>query len=564
MLDSPQGRGLGQTPPQARIRRTRWSALIWALPLAALAIVVYLALQWVAERGEVVTVTFSRSAGARIDETKVTYQGADAGTLVDILPNQDGHRLDFKLRLRPEAKPGLNTNARFFLIGASQGFDLNSLRAVVSGVSIGYAPGEGGTPTRHFEGLEHAPTVLPSDRGTRYLLTARSLSSVHEGAILLFHGLAIGKVSGAKLEDDGNFRLELFVFQPYDALIKTGARFWKVSPLRLSFAGGGLDGSLAPVSTLFSGGIELDTVMESAQSPQSPAESQFTLYSSSGAAQQGLSGPTVRYAFDFANAAGKLEEGAAVTLLGFQIGEVETVRLAYDERTGKPLTAVSALLYPQQIDPSRLGAGTVADGRSATDEKVRKLVSFGYRARLAQSPPLVGAWSIALLQVRGAVAAHLTNDGDNSRIPSAAASASLDDITTAADQILAKVNRIPIAEIGQHLQIITGRLASVTASPKTADSLAHLQHAMAQLDQILSQAQPQIGPILTKLNDAAGQVSAISIAVDKLLDGDGADQNSNLPEAIRQLNETLRSIRTLTDYLDRHPEALLRGKRSEK
>jgi paraquat-inducible protein B len=547
--------------PQAKTRKTAWTALIWALPMAALMIVAYLAIQWVAERGEIVTVTFSRSAGARVGETKVTYQGVEAGHLVDIVPNEDGRRLDFKLRLVPEAKPGLNTNARFFLIGASTGFDLSSLRAVVSGISIGYAPGEGGTPTRRFEGLEHSPTVLPGDRGTRYVLEARNLGSVHEGAILLFHGQAIGKVSDVTLTGDARFRLGLFVFQPFDALVKTGARFWKISPLRLSFANGGVDASLAPVNTFLSGGIELDTAMESPQDAQSRSESQFTLYASRSAAQQGLSGPTVRYTFEFASDAGDLESGAAVTLLGFQIGEVETTRLAYDPRTGRPLTTVTAVLYPQQLDPSGLAADAVTDWRLATDAKVRKLIGIGFRARLAQSPPLVGARSIALVRVRAAAAADLTGDGAEPRIPSIMGSASLDDIATRADQILAKVNRMPIEAIGRHLEIVTSRLASLASSPKTAESLAHLNHSMTQLDQMLTELHPQVGPIVAKLDDAAGQIASISLAVRRLLDGDGTDQDSSLPEALRQLNETLRSVRGLADYLDRHPEALIRGKR---
>jgi paraquat-inducible protein B len=532
--------------PQAAIRTTRWSALIWALPVAALLIVAYLGIQWVVERGEIVTVTFSRSGGARVGETKVTYQGVEAGLLVDILPNKDGHRLDFKLRLTPEAKPGLNTNARFYLIGASPTFDLSSIRAVVSGVSIGYAPGEGGTPTRSFEGLEHAPSVLPGDRGTRYLLTARTLSSVHEGAILFYHGQPIGKVSVVKLSGDGSFRLEVFVFQPYDALIKSGARFWKVSPLQLSFAGGSLDASLAPLGAIFSGGIELDTTMENPQGPQSGSESDFTLYASRNAAQQGLSGPTVRYALVFSGDAGDLTDGAAVTLLGFQIGEVESAHLAYDARSGKPVTSVTALLYPQQLDPSGLAAGSIADLRSATDAKLRQLIRFGYRARLAQSPPLVGARSIALVHVGGAPAADLTHEGMLPRIPSAAGSASLDDVAAQADRFLAKVNRVPIEKIGQQLETATSRLASLTTSPQTADSLAHLQHSITQLDGVL------------------GQVSGISLALKQVLGGEGGDPDSGLPEALRQLNETARSIRTLADYLDRHPEALLRGKRPEK
>lgn len=559
MADSPDAQAL----PHAGRRKTLWSALIWALPLAALIIVTYLAIQWLAERGEIVTVTFARAGGVRAGETKVTYQGVEAGHLIKIVPNKDGHRLDFKLRLVPEAKPGLNTNARFYLIGASPAFDLSSLKAVVSGVSIGYAPGDGGTPTRTFEGLDTAPIVLPGDRGTRYLLTARTLGSIHEGAVLLFHGQAVGKVSDVKLTGE-NFRLEVFVFQPYDSLIKAGARFWKVSPLRLSFAGDGVNANLAPVSTIFSGGIELDTAMESPERPQSHAEAEFTLYASKSAAEQGLSGPTVRYAFAFASDAGDLEEGAAVTLLGFQVGEVESARLSYDEHTGKPLTRVTASLYPQQLDPAVLAAGSATDWRSVTDEKVRQLIRFGYRARLEQSPPLVGARSIALVQVKGAPAANLTSDGVNPRIPSAAGSTSLDDIASQADQILAKVNRIPIEEIGQNLKLVTSRLASLISSPKIEDSLSHLNNSLAQLDLMLGQVQPQIGPLVSKLNDAAGQVSSISLAVKHLLDGEGAAQDSSLPEAIRQLNETARSIRTLADYLDRHPEALIRGKRPEK
>jgi paraquat-inducible protein B len=115
-------------------RRKTWSpGLVWAIPLAALLIVAYLGIQALIHRGEVVTVTFSRAAGARPHETKVLYQGVEAGQLIKIVPNEDGRRLDFQLRLVPQANAGLNSNARFWLIGASPTFsDLSSLRAVVS------------------------------------------------------------------------------------------------------------------------------------------------------------------------------------------------------------------------------------------------------------------------------------------------------------------------------------------------------------------------------------------------------------------------------------------------
>jgi paraquat-inducible protein B len=346
-------------------------------------------------------------------------------------------------------------------------------------------------------------------------------------------------------------------------LIRGGDRFWKISPLRFALAGDGINANLAPMEALLSGGIELDTVPVNAHSPQSHAESEFILYGSLNAARQGLSGPTVRYGFAFKTAAGDLEEGAAVTIMGFQVGEVETTRLLYDKRTGRPYTTVTALLYPQQLDPLGLVSGSVADWRSATDSKLQKLIEMGFRARLVQSPPLVGARSIALVQGTGQAAAKLEADADAPRFPSEPGSNDLADIAAQADQILSKVNRVPIEEIGQNLRAITNRLRILISSPKVDDALAHLDNSSAQLDEILGEVKPQIGPLVSKLNQAAGELSSIAVGARRLIDGDGTSEDAGLPETIRQLNQAARSVRTLADYLDRHPEALIRGKRPD-
>src|ERR1700677_3208918 len=234
----------GEVPVSLR-RRSHWPNLVWVIPIVALLIVAYLGVEAFTHRGETVTVTFERAAGARAGETKVFYQGAEAGQLVKIEPNKDGRSLDFKLRMVPEAKAGLNTNARFWLIGASPNLaDLSSLKAVLSGVAIGYAPGQGGTPTQSFQGLEKAPIILPGDKGVRYRLSAQKLNSVREGSLVLFHGQLIGKVSEVKFDGKNAFNVEIFVFESFDTLITSDARFWKISPLRLNF-NDGITASLA-------------------------------------------------------------------------------------------------------------------------------------------------------------------------------------------------------------------------------------------------------------------------------------------------------------------------------
>ena len=553
--------------PQTGRRRTIWPNLVWGIPLAALVIVGYLGVRALLNRGEVVTVTFTRAAGAKAGVTKVLYQGVEAGQLTKIEPNADGRRLDFHLRLVPAAKSGLNTNARFWLIGANPNFsDLSSLEAVVSGIAIGYAPGEGGEPEDQFEGLDQAPLILPGDKGTRYVLGAHALNSIHEGSILLFHGQAIGKVVAIRFNPDKGFRLQAFINQPYDSLIRRGARFWKISPLRLSFAGGGITANLAPLSTLLAGGIDLEVDTTKADDPRSPADTEFPLYSSHNAARQGLSGPTVRYEFAFDGEAGVLDETSAVTLLGYQIGEVESTRLAYNERTGAPYGIATAVLYPQQmhVNPGAGARSTPDDWRAPTDAALTRLIHLGYRARLQQSPPVLGDQSIALVRTAGASRAQLLTDGDIPRFPSAPGSSNLDDITAKAAVFLDKLDAVPLEDIGANLNRIIGNLDRLTSSPELKDSLMHLHSTLTSIDKLLQDVQPQIGPLIGKLNDAVAELSGTATALRQIAESGGPNEDASLPEAIRQITEAARSIKALTDYLDRHPEALIRGKRPEK
>jgi paraquat-inducible protein B len=65
---------------------------------------------------------------------------------------------------------------------------------------------------------------------------------------------------------------------------------------------------------------------------------------------------------------------------------------------------------------------------------------------------------------------------------------------------------------------------------------------------------------MTHLNLAADELEKTATSANKVLGGQGAPQDSGLPDAIRELTEAARSIRSLTDYLGRHPEAILLGK----
>jgi paraquat-inducible protein B len=568
---SEPGRTVETEPPTARAHASRWPGLVWALPLAALLVVAYLGLRALSDRGVDVVVVFPSAAGAKIGDTKVIYQGLEAGRVTRINLDPDGRRVDMTLRMIPRARAILNSHTKFWLVGAKPSLtDIESVKAALAGVTIGVSPGVGGAPTRRFVGLEDAPVVDPQTKGTGYELITHVIGPVRAGSTVLYHGQEIGKIITTRFTGLNAFRLHVFIYQPYDGLIRPGAQFWTSSPLQVSLNGSGFSTNIAPANTVFSGAIDFDLPASATHAGVSPAGSTFILYRDRGAAQQHLDGPEVLYDLYFKGAAGDLADGAAVKMQGFQIGEVREVRLLFDSRTGEPYTQALAAIYANRLganDPALPSAAAdTGDGvRTATDGRLQSLLQRGYRAHLTQSPPLIGGRAISLDPGKAGAGrlGPVTALSPYPVIPSEVNGTDLDDLTSQADQILKKVNQIPIAAIGEDVRAITGRLRALTGSPALSDSLNHLDSTLTQVDQMMAEVKPQVGPLIGKLNQTADQLNGTVAAARGVLSGDGANQDASLPGAIQQLTEAARSIRSLTDYLGRHPEALVRGKVKE-
>ena len=552
-----------EAAPTASATRTRWPGLVWALPLAALLIVAYLGLRALSDRGVDVLVTFPSSAGARVGDTKVIYQGLEAGRVTKINLNRDGRRVDMTLRLIPRARAVLNSNTKFWLVGAKPSLtDIDSVKAALAGVTIAMSPGKGGQPTHRYVGLEQPPLIEPGAKGTAYTLVAHVVGPVRTGSTVLYHGQAIGKVTSATFTGLDAFSLGIFIYQPYDGLIRPGAQFWTSSPLQVSLNGAGFSTNFAPADTVLTGAVDFELPDSAEHLRPSPAGSTFVLYKTEGDAQQGLEGPEILYSLYFKGTAGDLGNGSVVKLLGFVVGAVHDAELKFDDHTGQPYTAVTAAIYPRKLGLPAPAASAIKDAgawRPATDRRLNHLFALGYRARLTQSPPLIGGRAISLDPIK-AGPIQLATGGPYPVIPSEAASSDVDDLTSQADQILRKVNAIPIEAIGQDVRQITGRMRTIVSSPALTDSLNHLDSTLVQVDQIMGQVKPQIGPLVAKLNQAADQVNGTAAAARGVLSGEGSGQDASLPGAIQQLTEAARSIRSLSDYLGRHPEALIKGK----
>jgi paraquat-inducible protein B len=547
------------SPPRPRVyteaieRRGRWPGLVWAVPLAALLVVAYLGLHALATRGYTVVVTFKTSGGAVVGDTPVIYKGVSVGRVVKIQIAPDASGVDMTLRLDPRAKGRLGANAKFWLIGAEPNLtDFSSLKAAVSGVSIGVAPGDG-PPTRHFVGLAQPPAVPPDTPGTLYVLEGVEVGSTRAGAGIYYHGLEVGRVERVEITGVQTTRLLVFIDAPFDQLVRPGSLFFSANAADISLAAGSLSASLGPGSSVITGGFEFDTPEAATAEPQSPRGSVFHFYQNRAEAADQPHGPQIHYRAIFDAAAQRPQVDAPVWLSGVRIGKVLASDVSLPAGADLPRTLITL-----EIEPEKLALPTDGDVQARTDDALRRLIHGGYRLTVSQTPPLVGAASVTFVRSVGAKPGALLG-ADPALIPTSSAGG-LDDLTTKVDAILDKVNGVPIQAIGQDVHEITRHLRDLVSSPQLSDSLDHLDGTLTQADQMMTQAKPKVGPLIDKLNQAADEVSGAAAAGQALLSGEGARQDASLPDAIRQLNDAARSIRSLADYLGRHPEALIRGK----
>ena len=114
----------------------------------------------------------------------------------------------------------------------------------------------------------------------------------------------------------------------------------------------------------------------------------------------------------------------------------------------------------------------------------------------------------------------------------------------------------------RNLNDVIGNLNRATAGPELHNALVSLNRVLTHLDQLTTQTQPNLNELLKSLR-ATSDAAQRTLAVIQDRTGGNAPSNTNLPQLMSELSQAARSVRELADYLDRHPDALLRGRGKE-
>lgn len=412
------GTDAGSVPPklpEARQRVTRWPGWVWAIPLAALIFVGWLAAKtWLFGPPEIV-VHFNNAAGISVGAA-VRYKGVQVGRVKAVRLDMDRHGVDLVLGLNGpwDGRPGKRTS--FWIVRP----DLASgqIQQLISGAYVAMQPG-GGVKTEDFTGRA-APPILAVDRpGRSFLLTAADVGKVSQRTPVVFHGVTVGRVTGVRFDAKaGQARIHVFVRRQYARLVRRGTIFWRTGDLTVLHNPAGLKIRIPSMASLISGAITFRTP-DVFPGPRAKAGDRFALYDSRDRAEAVANGPRVAFAVRFSGAVGGLAPGAAVMLGSKRVGRVTRVGLSIDAGQGRFATPVGIVLDARafQLKAGRL-AGR-AELRKRLRDEIAALVAKGLRARLGSSGLLASGKPIELARVKDAKPATLDRSHEPPLIPAA-------------------------------------------------------------------------------------------------------------------------------------------------
>ncbi|MET0383105.1 MAG: MlaD family protein [Burkholderiaceae bacterium] len=535
-------------PPRPVVaRRAHYSLwLVWLVPLIAVLIGAGLGVRSILNRGPVVTIYFRNADGIEANKTHIKYKDVDIGIVRRVKLTPDHHEVEVTAEMRGNegVENLLVTDTRFWVVRPRIGAGgVTGLGTLLSGASIGMDAGRNAGERREFQGLDTQPPVTADVPGREFVLESDELGSLDIGSPIFLRRVPVGQVMAYEMTPDGrHIRFTIFVTAPYDRFVNQHSRFWHASGVDVALDAQGLHMQTQSVVSLLAGGIafqeapEIDPVGQA----EAPARSQFTLYRQMSDALRQIDTHGFDYRLMFAASVRGLAVGAPVEYRGLPIGEV--THIGVDGSAGKadpePKIAVDVRVYPQRL-PTANGKQNDELTDAAQRARVDPMVKRGFRAQLRSGNLLTGQLYVGLDFFPHAPPANIDWRATPPIMPTMPGS--LDSLQDSLSELATKLAAIPYDQLAGDLR---RDLADLDQSLKHVDEF--VQHVDKGIAPEVQQTMAEVRQAVADLRKTLGSV----------------DQTVG-PKATQTLNDVSRaaeSLRGLADFLERHPESLLRGK----
>ncbi|MDB5780618.1 MlaD family protein, partial [Caballeronia mineralivorans] len=501
------------------------------------------AVQSILEKGPTITISFLTGEGLEAGKTKIKFKNVDIGVVKKVALSPDDKSVVATAELSRDASKMLVDDTRFWIVRPRiSGGTVSGIGTLLSGSYVGVDIGSASKARSDFVGLESPPVFASGVPGREFVLKSEDLGSLDIGSPVFFRRLQVGQITSYALDPDGTgMTLHVFVNAPYDKYVSNSTRFWHASGVDVSLDTTGVKVNTESLVSILIGGLAFQDPPDVVDKTEAAAQRQFELFHDRAEAMKRHDNIVDTYVMNFKESVRGLTVGAPLDFRGIVVGEVAAIYTHFDPATKQFSIPVEVRIFPERFT-SRYGAGAkgAADatgGRVTSDHKAFAdyLVAHGLRGQLKTASLLTGQLYVAVDFFPAAPKATIDWNQPLPELPTVPGN--LQGLQDSITSLVAKLNKLPFETIGKDLH-----------------------QTLADADGLLKTLNTQVAPEARATLAAARDAL---VAANRTLQPDSALAQSTT-DTMRELARTAASFRALADYLERHPEALIRGKTEDK
>ena len=260
------------------------------------------------------------------------------------------------------------------------------------------------------------------------------------------------------------------------------------------------------------------------------------------------------YVIYFRGSAAGLDVGSPVRLKGVDIGEVKDVTAVFAEDWE---------FYVEVIIEVDQDAVVNLSGMEDTspEAEVTALIARGLRAQLETQSMVLGQKYVKLELFPDSELRYQFLNREYPEIPSVPTIEQ--QLGHTLERLVRQIEQVPIADIARALLSTVEGIDSLVNSPEIHGAVAEFEKTLGQTTTLLAEINNEIKPLAANVTEVTETMVSAIEAADTLmvsLRNVATEKQADLYMSVKELNEAVRAMRNLLDYLQRHPDAVIWGK----
>lgn len=511
---------------------------VWIVPIIALLIAGVLIYQSQSEKGPIIHIFFKSAEGIQANKSLIKYKDIAVGKVIDIRFAKDLKSVEITAELKKEMKYYLSKNTRFWIVHAHLSADsIEGLDTLISGAYIEMEPQAGSEELHHFRGLENPPVIQGKINGRVFVLEADDKGSLQNGSPIYYKKLKAGKVISTHLsENKKRVLIDVFIQKPFSQLITDTTHFWNASGIDATIGPEGVEIRTASLTSILSGGISFDNFQRFGRGHPIKDKHHFILFKNIKEAKKIQYQNELYFWVYFKESIRGLQVGSPVDFRGVKVGEVVNFFLIGDTKSAE--FSIPVLI---KIEPERFAIKNIDKKRPLINETIfKKFIKKGLRAQLQSSNLLTGTLFINLDFFPDTPTIEPYKDNGLYVFPSVPGMVTL--FKNNLKILLKKFSSLPLEDMSKNINLLLEKVDNNTL-PQISESV----------NQINTQLLPSFTHLIKSGDSTLEQIRKNYINTN-------ADIHRQMIQLLNEIKATSQSIRQLTNYLNRHPESLIRGR----